>query len=301
MVEQLEQPVFPNAGYIVLAAGHRARELDELASQKLYEDNDATAAHQLQQAKAGLVIDCARQMRAYEQQGGYVGPAVPDVLDAIASSAQAALDEDDYFAMAVLLKPRGCRRSDPNNLERVAKLHFDLPEGTSPLSLPAAIDLATAAHFNVADQGNGSPYINHPLRVMRALEPYGPEVQITAVLHDTVEDCPWVTLQLLRELGAPEQIIQAVDALTKRDEEDYHQGLIMRAKANPVGKLVKLADNLENSNEARLANFTPKDAQRRRQKYSLALRILTADDPWLAQQVETIKAAIESQYEAEAA
>jgi hypothetical protein len=48
------------------------------------------------------------------------------------------------------------------------------------------------------------------------------EAKRVAVLHDVVEDCG-VTLDDLRALGYPEREVMAIDALTKREDEqdDY--------------------------------------------------------------------------------
>jgi hypothetical protein len=61
-----------------------------------------------------------------------------------------------------------------------------------------------------------------------------------AILHDVVEKTP-LTLADLREAGYEAQVVDAVDALTKREGETYEE-LIERARANPLTCKVKIAD-----------------------------------------------------------
>ena len=77
---------------------------------------------------------------------------------------------------------------------------------------------------------------------------------------------------------------RAVDSVTGREGEPYIE-LVRRAAADPVGRWVKLADNLDNSDETRLARLPEATAARLREKYASARRLLRAacavgaDDP----------------------
>lgn len=124
-------------------------------------------------------------------------------------------------------------------------------------SLERAIAIATQAHAGQVDKA-GEPYIEHPLRVMRAMTTE-PE-RIVAVLHDVVEDTT-VTLEQLRDEGFSEDVLAAVDALTKRPGESRMQAAA-RAKLNPIARRVKLADNADNQDMTRIANPTDKDRAR---------------------------------------
>lgn len=121
-------------------------------------------------------------------------------------------------------------------------------------TLERAIQIAALAHAGQFDKA-GQPYILHPLRVMFRME--GEHERIAAVLHDVVEDSPWTLEQLTRE-GFAVQVIEAVEALTKREGETR---LIAAARAarNPIARVVKLADNAENMDLSRIANPTEKD------------------------------------------
>lgn len=131
--------------------------------------------------------------------------------------------------------------------------------------------LAVAAHRGQVDKA-GAPYIEHVREVARRLAVYGDEAMMAGLLHDIVEDTP-VTLAQLRWMGFPETVVQAVDAVTQRRGEPY-MDLIARAAADPLGRLVKLADNRTNSDEARLTLLDDKTAERLRQKYARAREVL---------------------------
>jgi (p)ppGpp synthase/HD superfamily hydrolase len=124
-------------------------------------------------------------------------------------------------------------------------------------TLEHAIALAAKAHAGQIDKA-GLPYILHPLRMMLRLNEN--DDRIVAVLHDVVEDCGW-TLEDLRAEGFATQIIEAVEAVTRRADETYEQ-FVERAALNSIGKRVKLADLLDNSDMSRIAQPTQKDFDR---------------------------------------
>jgi (p)ppGpp synthase/HD superfamily hydrolase len=99
-----------------------------------------------------------------------------------------------------------------------------------------------------------------------------PEERIAAVLHDVVEDNKHWTLDRLRLEGFSDSVIAAIDSLTHRDGESY-EDFVKRAAANPIGRVVKRADLLDNLDPSRIANPTAKDAERAA-KYRNALALL---------------------------
>lgn len=133
--------------------------------------------------------------------------------------------------------------------------------------------LAAAAHHGQVDKA-GKPYIDHPRIVAEALEPHGDLAVMAGWLHDVVEDSP-VTLERLADMGFPPEVVSAVDSVTRREDETY-MDLIRRAAADPIGRLVKLADNATNSDEARLALLDEATADRLRRKYARAREVLDA-------------------------
>jgi (p)ppGpp synthase/HD superfamily hydrolase len=137
-------------------------------------------------------------------------------------------------------------------------------------TLERAIAIAAVAHEGQVDKA-GMPYVLHPLRMMLSVDT--PEARMAAALHDVVEDTA-VTLEQLRAEGFPEAVIEAVEALTKRDGEDY-EAFIRRAALNPVARKVKLADLRDNCDLSRIAEPTEKD-RRRIEKYQRAIEYLAA-------------------------
>lgn len=134
--------------------------------------------------------------------------------------------------------------------------------------------LAAAAHRGQVDKA-GRPYFEHVAEVARRLVPHGAEAVMAGYLHDIVEDTD-ITLADLEAFGFPWSVINAVDAVTLRDYETYLD-MVRRAAQDPLGRLVKLADNATNSDEARLALLDPATAERLRTKYARAREVLGAN------------------------
>jgi GTP diphosphokinase / guanosine-3',5'-bis(diphosphate) 3'-diphosphatase len=127
------------------------------------------------------------------------------------------------------------------------------------MNLEKAIEIATKVHANQTDKG-GNPYIQHPLRVMNAVDTT--EEKIVAVLHDSVEDSD-LTLEDLTAEGFSDRIISAIGAISKRGCEkrkDYLQRVIN----NPIALKVKIADMTDNMDISRIPNPTEKDYERTR-------------------------------------
>lgn len=138
-------------------------------------------------------------------------------------------------------------------------------------TLERAIAIAAAAHAGQVDKG-GESYILHPLRVM--LRMHSASERIVAVLHDVVEDSE-VTLELLEAEGFSQEILSAVDALTKRRGES-RSNAARRAKHDPIARAVKLADNAENMDLSRIAAPTEHDYARLEQ-YRVVRAILLGE------------------------
>jgi (p)ppGpp synthase/HD superfamily hydrolase len=124
-------------------------------------------------------------------------------------------------------------------------------------TLEEAIALAVEAHRGQRDKA-GQAYILHPLRVMMRLE--GETERMVAVLHDVVEDSSY-TMERLRGLGYPEEVLDALDRLTRREGETY-EAFIERVRPHPLARKVKLADLEDNMDVRRLPVVTAKDAER---------------------------------------
>lgn len=141
-------------------------------------------------------------------------------------------------------------------------------------TLEKAIEIAAAAHSGQFDKA-GEPYILHPLRVMLRVSTN--EERMAAVLHDVVEDTD-VTLDQLRATGFPEAVITAIDALTKHSGETRLEAA-SRAAADPIARVVKLADNAENMDVSRIANPTEKDFARLKEYEAVRALLLQHNPP----------------------
>ena len=134
--------------------------------------------------------------------------------------------------------------------------------------LERAIELATEHHEGQTDKA-GKPYIEHPLRLMNQVE--SEDEKIVAVLHDIVEDTD-MSLDDLRDEGFSEEVLSAIECVTKQDDEDY-DSFIERISFNPLAVKVKLADLEDNMDLSRLPEVTDKDMERM-EKYKRAKEIL---------------------------
>lgn len=137
------------------------------------------------------------------------------------------------------------------------------------MNLDEALAIAARAHSGQTDK-IGDPYILHPLRIMLRMKEE--TERIVAILHDVVEDSP-VTLDDLRKAGFRDEVIQAVDCLTRRKGEDY-ESYVTRAAGNPLARLIKVADLEDNMDLRRRHGLAGKDKSRMA-RYRKAYRFLT--------------------------
>ncbi|WP_298605431.1 HD domain-containing protein [uncultured Rothia sp.] len=150
-----------------------------------------------------------------------------------------------------------------------------------------ADSIADKAHEGQTDR-NGWPYISHPRRVAlgarklvsemasstspdTSLEELKAEVQIVALLHDTVEDTG-VSLPYLARYFSP-QIVAAVEALTRRPGES-RVSYLGRVRANDLARLVKRADIMDNLDPHRLAKLAEPTRSCLHIKYEHSLELL---------------------------
>ena len=136
------------------------------------------------------------------------------------------------------------------------------------MSLPPEIDLAAAiarrAHHGQTRDDRITPYAAHPESVARRLRGEDSIVIATAWLHDVLEDTA-ETAATLRAAGVDDEVISAVQCMTKQPGEPY-EDYLKRVKAHPVASKVKMADMLDNLNDS------PDDKQIR--KYAKGLLFL---------------------------
>lgn len=137
-------------------------------------------------------------------------------------------------------------------------------------TLERAIVIAAEAHVGQVDKA-GAPYVLHPLRMMLRLSTS--DEMIAAVLHDVVEDCG-LSLEMLRADGFSEQVLEAIDSVTRRAEESYEE-FVLRAASNSIGRRVKLADLRDNNDLSRIKHPTARDYARV-EKYRRAIETICA-------------------------
>lgn len=123
--------------------------------------------------------------------------------------------------------------------------------------LEKAISIATQAHAGQTDK-SGKPYILHVLRVM--MKGKTEDEMICGILHDLVEDTDW-SFEKLKEEGFPEAVINALELVTRKNNESYSD-FIERIAGNDLAIRVKLNDLEDNMDVRRLNKVTEKDAER---------------------------------------
>lgn len=134
--------------------------------------------------------------------------------------------------------------------------------------LQKAMWIAAEAHEGQSSK-TGAPFIDHVRRVASMVQ--GAEQTLVAWLHDVVEKSDNWTLERLRLEGFPHEVVDAVDAMTKREGEDYFD-FVRRSIADPLARPVKRADLTDNLLQMRRMNGNES-------KFAQALNILDAVYP----------------------
>jgi len=112
-----------------------------------------------------------------------------------------------------------------------------------------ATKLMYEAHKDQVDK-SGLPYVFHPWHVAESMTD---EVRCTvALLHDVVEDTD-ITLDMIREKSFPDEVINALDVLTHRDDIDYAE-YIRNIAENDIAIDVKISDLRHNMDRTRLTD-----------------------------------------------
>lgn len=121
-----------------------------------------------------------------------------------------------------------------------------------------AVAIAQKAHDGQCDKG-GYPFIAHCLRMAEHFP--DERRKIVSLLHDVVEKGRGWSLERLAEFGFDDDIMEAVDAMTRREcecEDDF----VRRALANPLARTVKLADLRDNFRQALQTRRNPSKYRR---------------------------------------
>lgn len=149
------------------------------------------------------------------------------------------------------------------------------------------------------------PYLTHPLHLANALAVFGRRASHAAILHDVIEDSD-TTVQDLVNAGVDPSVVEAVEALTRGDQAygEYILGLVRAQESGGRGEklmlltrdelrgagvspetklslpvLVKLADNLHNTQEYRLTGKMPEGKESLVRRYNRAYEVLSSAVP----------------------
>lgn len=146
-------------------------------------------------------------------------------------------------------------------------------------TLDETLTLVRELHAGQVDK-SGAPYVRHLERVKAHLVRLFPDAteaeQHAALLHDALEDTPCTAAQL-RARGYDEETVAIVEGMTKPEGAEYHAYVEGIARGTNRGIVrVKLADNADNSDPARIAMLPPEKAAQLTEKYARARKALLA-------------------------
>lgn len=139
-----------------------------------------------------------------------------------------------------------------------------------------AVMLIKAKFAGKVDKG-GHPYIGHLFSVSGAISKivsdfelmeadeevigFYRKARIVALLHDILEDTDTTVSDLIED-GFDDEIVKAVVAITRKDEEKDYFDFILRASQNDLAKVVKIYDLEDNMDIKRLTKLEEKDLKR---------------------------------------
>ena len=123
--------------------------------------------------------------------------------------------------------------------------------------LDKAILIAVDSHSGQVNK-KGDPYILHPLRMMFKADTI--EEKIIAVLHDVIEKTS-IDLEYLRSVGFNDIILLAIDALSRKPEENYDQ-YIDRVSENKMATKIKIIDLDDNISSLELDKSQQKQSNK---------------------------------------
>ena len=141
--------------------------------------------------------------------------------------------------------------------------------------IEAARNFAAERHAGQKDKVD-VPYIHHVEDVAARVAADGEIIEMIAWLHDTVEDTA-TSLDEIEHLFGP-RVRAGVEAMTKRDDEDFFASYLPRVAANPDAVKVKLADAAHNWGKVHLLRLRdPGKAAKLEEKYRRAIEYLGGD------------------------
>ena len=108
-----------------------------------------------------------------------------------------------------------------------------------------ALGMARAAHKGQVDKAGRDYFRFHLLKVAKLVKERGGSEAaiITAILHDIVEDTDITLVDVLVGFGL--DVSDAVDALTRREDETYYDYIDRVVDAGGIAREVKIADVID--------------------------------------------------------
>ena len=143
---------------------------------------------------------------------------------------------------------------------------MDVYPYNSVMTYADAVVIAKIAHINQVRKYSGLPYLTHSLNVASSFT--GEKLKILAVVHDVLEDTA-VTMKELIRMGLPEELIIPLECLTHNPADSYFT-YIMKVNANPLAKVIKIADLTDNLTDLKEGSL--------KTKYQFAKYILENND-----------------------
>ena len=126
-----------------------------------------------------------------------------------------------------------------------------------------------------------NPYMAHINDVASRVSELGESYEIVGLLHDAIEDAHNdLAREEVRNLinsNFNSEIIEAINAMTKNENEDYFLEYLPRLKKNNIALKVKIADSSHNLSKAYLFDDEPEVANELRKKYIAVLNELGVD------------------------
>ena len=149
-----------------------------------------------------------------------------------------------------------------------------------------AKETAEKVHGSQTDKKN-FPYMAHVNDVAKRVQQLGDDYFVVGLLHDAIEDEVkheegqrfQEEIKNLIKTTFNQEVVAAINAMTKLPEDDYFEDYLPRVKKNNIAKEVKIADSSHNLSKAHLLDNEPELQAKLRKKYIKVLNELGVNGP----------------------
>ena len=149
-----------------------------------------------------------------------------------------------------------------------------------------AKETAEKVHGSQTDKKN-FPYMAHVNDVAKRVQQLGDDYFVVGLLHDAIEDSVkheegqrfQEEIKNLIKITFNQEVVAAINAMTKLPEDDYFEDYLPRVKKNNIAKEVKIADSSHNLSKAHLLDNEPELQAKLRKKYIKVLNELGVNGP----------------------